>query len=144
MICIDTNVLLRYLLWDDEAQAVRADSVVNGDETVLITDVVLAEAVWTLAGSKYRLGKPDVVAAVERLFGEPNVRFEDDQVVWRALRAFRNAAPVRVGKRDRAADFADALIVYKALHTASAANDALNAVYTIDVAAWQLPHTEPP
>ena len=57
-------------MWDDEAQAVRADSVVNGDETVLITDVVLVEAVWTLADSKYRLGKPDVVAAVGRLFGD--------------------------------------------------------------------------
>ena len=144
MICIDTNVLLRYLLRDDEAQAVRADSVVNGDETVLIPDVVLVEAVWTLAGSKYRLGKSDIVATIESLFSEPNVRFENDQVVWRALRAFRNAAPVRVGKRNREADFADALIVYKALHTASAANDTLRAVYTFDVAARQLPHTEPP
>ena len=144
MICIDTNVLLRYLLRDDEVQADRADSVVNGDETVLITDVVLVEAVWTLAGSKYRLGKSDIVATIESLFGEPNVRFENDQVVWRALRAFRNAAPVRVGKRNREADFADALIVYKALHTASAANDTLRAVYTFDVAARQLPHTEPP
>ena len=144
MICIDTNVLLRYLLRDDEAQAVRADSVVNGDETVLIPDVVLVEAVWTLAGSKYRLSKSDIVATIESLFGEPNVRFENDQVVWRALRAFRNAAPVRVGKRNREADFADALIVYKALHTASAANDTLRAVYTFDVAARQLPHTEPP
>ena len=144
MICIDTNVLLRYLLRDDEAQAVRADSVVNGDETVLIPDVVLVEAVWTLAGSKYRLGKSDIVATIESLFGEPNVRFENDQVVWSALRAFRNAAPVRVGKRNREADFADALIVYKALHTASAANDTLRAVYTFDVAARQLPHTEPP
>ena len=144
MICIDTNVLLRYLLRDDEAQAVRADSVVNGDETVLIPDVVLVEAVWTLAGSKYRLGKSDIVATIESLFGEPNVRFENDQVVWRALRAFRNAAPVRVGKRNREVDFADALIVYKALHTASAAHDTLRAVYTFDVAARQLPHTEPP
>ena len=144
MICIDTNVLLRYLSRDDEAQAVRADSVVNGDETVLITDVVLVEAVWTLAGRKYRLGKSDIVATIEGLFGEPNVRFENDQVVWRALQAFRSAAPVRVGKRNKEADFADALIVYKALHTASAANDTLRAVYTFDVAARQLPHTEPP
>ena len=144
MICIDTNVLLRYLLRDDEAQAVRADSVVNGDETVLIPDVVLVEAVWTLAGRKYRLGKSDIVATIESLFGEPNVRFDNDQVVWRALRAFRNAAPVRVGKRNREADFADALIVYKALHTTSVANDTLKAVYTFDVAARQLPHTEPP
>ena len=144
MICIDTNVLLRYLSRDDEAQAVRAASVVNGDETVLITDVVLVEAVWTLAGSKYRLGKSDIAATIESLFGEPNVRFENDQVVWRALQAFRSAAPVRVGKRNREADFADALIVYKALHTASAANDTLRAVCTFDVAARQLPHTEPP
>ena len=40
MITVDTNVLLRYLLQDDEVQAERADAVFNGSETVLIRDVV--------------------------------------------------------------------------------------------------------
>ena len=47
-------------------------------ETLLITDVVLVETVWTLAGRKYRLAKAELVAVLERLFSEPNIRFEDD------------------------------------------------------------------
>ena len=43
MIAIDTNVLLRYLLRDDEAQAERARCIIECGERVLITDVVLAE-----------------------------------------------------------------------------------------------------
>ena len=39
------------------------------------------------------------------------------------------------------AGFADALIVYKALRTASDAGEALNAVYTFDTAMQRLPRT---
>ena len=52
VIPLDINVLLRYLLHEDEARAVRADAVFGFAEIVLITDVVLAETVWTLAGRK--------------------------------------------------------------------------------------------
>ncbi len=76
MIAVDTNVLLRYLLHDDEAQAARADAVFDAAETVLITDVVLVETVWTLVGRKYRLAKVELVVVLERLFSEPNIRFE--------------------------------------------------------------------
>ncbi|HFE38753.1 MAG TPA: PIN domain-containing protein, partial [Gammaproteobacteria bacterium] len=48
MIAIDTNVLLRYLLWDDKPQAAKADRLINGTEPVLVTDVVLVETLWTL------------------------------------------------------------------------------------------------
>ena len=136
MIAIDTNVLLRYLLRDDEDQTARADAVFDAAETVLITDVVLVEAVWTLAGRKYRLAKPELVAVLERLFGERNVRFEDNRAVWRALQAYRGAAGFAKG-----AGFADALIVFKALRAASDAGAALNGVHTFDEAMRRLPHT---
>ena len=136
MIAVDTNVLLRYLLHDDEAQAPRADAVFDAAETVLITDVVLVEAVWTLAGRKYRLGRADLVAVLERLFGERNVRFEDDRVVWRALQAYKTAAGSAKG-----AGFADALIVFKALRAASDAGEALTGVHSFDAAMQRLPHT---
>ena len=93
MIAVDTNVLLRYLLHEDEAQAARADAIFGAAETILITDVVLVETVWTLVGRRYRLAKADIVSVLERLFSEPNIRFEDDQVVWRASQAYRKAAP---------------------------------------------------
>lgn len=135
MIAVDTGVLLRYLLHDDEAQAARADAVFEGAESVLITDVVLAETVWTLAGRKYRLARADLAAVLERLFSEPNIRFEDDRVVWRALQAYRSAAPAK------GAGFADALIVFKALKAASDAGEALTGVYTFDAAMQRFPHT---
>ena len=146
MVTIDTSVLLRYLLHDDEAQATRADAVFDTAETVLVTDVVLVETVWTLSGRKYRLTKPELVAVLERLFSEPNIRFEDDRVVWRALQAYRGAASAEEGEAGLAngAGFADALIVYKALKTASEAREALNAVYTFDAAMQRLRHAAPP
>ena len=125
MIAVDTSVLLRYLLHDDEAQAARADAVFDAAETVLVTDVVLVETVWTLSGRKYRLAKAELVAVLERLFSEPNIRFEDDQVVWRALQAYRGAASAGEAGPAKGGGFADALIVFKALRAASDAGDAL-------------------
>ena len=141
MIAVDTSVLLRYLLHDDEAQSARADAVFDTAETVLITDVVLVEIVWTLAGRKYRLDKAELVVVLERLFSEPNIRFEDDQVVWRALQAYRGAASAGEAGFAKGAGFADALIVYKALRAATDAGEALNAVYTFDAAMQRFPHT---
>ena len=144
MIAVDTGVLLRYLLHDDEARAARADAVFDAAETVLVTDVVLVEAVWTLSGRKYRLAKSDLVAALERLFSEPNIRFEDDLVVWRALQAYRAAASTGTTGRSKGAGFADALIVYKALRVAANAGEALDAVHTFDAAMQEYPHTVAP
>ena len=143
MIAVDTNVLLRYLLHDDPAQAALADRVFGGDENVLITDVVLAEAVWTLVGRKYSLSAQGLVGVLERLFSEPNVRFEDDQVVWRALQAYRN---ILAGDGEPTAQigFADALIVSKAQRVASAAGETLNGVYTFDKAMQHLPGVTSP
>ena len=133
MIAVDTNVLLRYLLRDDEAQAERSRRLFEREERILVTDVVLAESVWTLIGRRYRASKADVVAVLEKLLQEPNVRFEDDEVIWSALQAYRQTAT----------DFADALIVHKALKTA-AIDDELTAVYTFDTTALQLPNTAEP
>lgn len=147
MIAVDTSVLLRYLLQDDEVQAVRADAVFDAAETVLVTDIVLVETVWTLSGRKYRLTKHDDLAAVlARQFSEPNIRSEDDRVVWRALQAHRGAASVEDGEAGLASGggFADALIVYKALRTASETREVLNAVYTFDAAMQRLRHAAPP
>ena len=144
MIAVDTNVLLRYLLHDDVAQAARADLVFDAEETVLITDVVLVEAMWTLAGRKYRLDKRELVAVIERLFGELNIRFEDDRVVWRALQAFRGDEPAGEGTPGQSAGFADALIAFKALQVASDSGERLRAVYTFDSGMQRFPYAASP
>ena len=143
MIAVDTNVLLRYLLHDDPKQAALADRIFAGVENVLITDVVLVEAVWTLVGRRCGLTAQRLVGVLERLFSEPNVRFEDDHVVWRALQAYRN---VMGGDGEPTAQMglADALNVSKAQRVASAAGETLNGVYTFDKAMQHLPGVTSP
>ncbi len=140
MIAIDTNVLLRYLLGDDEAQAEKAAKLVTGKELVLITDVVLAETIWTLKGKKYQLKKSELATVIQALFKEPNIRFEDGQTVWLALNNYRKAKPVK-GKE---ADFSDALIIQKAISIASAKKADFGGFYTFDVTAQKLPNTKVP
>ncbi len=118
---------------DDEAQAERARRIVEGGERVLISDVVLAETTWTLAGRRYRATRADLIDLVNNLLQDSNVRFEDDEVVWSALQAFRRTE----------ADFADALTMSKARKTA-ADGDEFGAFYTFDDAALLLPDTAEP
>jgi len=53
MIAVDTNVLVRLFGCDDEAQAVRAQGLLDAqaeeDGSLFISDAVLAEFAWTLA-----------------------------------------------------------------------------------------------
>ena len=65
-------------------------------------------------------------------------------VVWRALQAYRGAAPTGEAGLAKGAGFADALIVYKALRAASDAGEALNAAYTFDPAMQRFPNTASP
>jgi len=140
LIAIDTNVLLRYLLDDDKDQANKADKLINGNDVVLITDIVLVETIWTLKGKKYQLSKADLIMVIQALFKEPNIRFEDGKVVWIALNDYRKAQAVR-GKM---ADFSDALIVNKAKFIAGDKSAELCGVYTFDIAAQQLAGTKAP
>lgn len=144
MIAIDTNVLLRYLLWDNKAQSAKADRLINGSVPVLITDVVLAETLWTLKGKKYKLDKAAIIDVVNSLFEEANIRFEDGQTVWRALNDYQNAEPVKVGGKKKEADFSDALIVNKAKFYAVENGETLDGVYTFDFAAQAMPGTAKP
>ncbi len=140
MIAVDTNVLLRYLLNDDQEQAAIADKLINGKDIVLITDIVLLETLWTLRGKKYQLSKSDLISVIQALFKEPNIRFENGQVVWLALNDYRNAQPVS----GKLADFSDALIVNKAQFIACEKSAELSGVYTFDIAAQQLPGAKAP
>ena len=128
MIAVDANVLLRYLLDDDIEQSPRAARLFHRDDGILVTDVVLAETLWTLAGRKYRASRTDLAAVVDSLFREPVVEFEDRQAVWGALGDFEATA----------ADFQDALLLHKARSVAERAQEPLSALYTFDVAALEL------
>jgi predicted nucleic-acid-binding protein len=144
VIAVDTNVLLRYVLQDDPAQEAKARRIIQGSAAVLVTDVVLVEALWTLKGPKYRASKEDLITVVEGLFREPNILFEDAPTVWRALHDYRIAESVKVGGKRKNADFADALIVNKARFVAQTTSDHLYSVYTFDAAARTIDGTKAP
>jgi predicted nucleic-acid-binding protein len=144
MIAIDTNVLLRYLLDDDKTQSKKAAALINNDEDVLITDVVLAETIWTLRGKRYGQDKESIIKVVHSLFEEQNIVFESGQTVWRAVNDYNNAKAIKSGGKRKEADFADALIVNKARYTTNELGVEYGGAYTFDVAAQQIPGSKKP
>lgn len=140
MIAIDTNVLLRYLLDDDIEQSSKANHFIANKGKVLVTDAVLVETIWTLRGKKYQLKKSELVNVIQTLFQEPNIRFENGQVVWLALNDYRNVKSAK-GKE---ADFADALIVNKARYIAENQGHSFSGSYTFDRASQKIPGAKAP
>lgn len=88
MIALDTNVLVRFLVRDDDAQAERARCVLEhatqAGEACFISDVVVCELVWVLRRS-YKLPQDDVVAVVRRLLAARDLTFSDREQLGRAL-----------------------------------------------------------
>lgn len=141
MIAIDTNVLLRRVLQDDVDQATRARKLFESAESVLITDVVLVETVWTLRGKRYKATKEDIRALIISLLEEPNTVFESKHVIWSALNDFVAAKPVQTANGAKTADWADALIVNKAKSVARDGRLAYQGTSTFDLAALQIDGT---
>ena len=141
MIAIDSNVLLRYLLNDDKTQSKKTRELIQGGDTVLVTDVVLVETIWTLKGKQYKADKEAIIAILNGLFEEPYIVFENPNVVWAALNDYRKAKPVKVGGKNKVADFPDALIVNKARYIANSQSKPFENVYTFDQAALAIEGT---
>ena len=106
MIGIDTNILLRLWLNDDPAQNRRIDALlaVHGSTpgSLLVTDVVLAEAVWTLR-SAFDQDQDAVALAVRSILDESAFAFEDREAVNKALVLYQAGS----------CGFADCLVVAK-------------------------------
>jgi predicted nucleic-acid-binding protein len=103
MLGIDTNVLVRYLVRDDQSQYERARRLihreVNTGEPVLVSLLVLLEMEWVLR-SRYELAKPDIVAVLSSLLQTAELAFEDEPSVEHAIYSWKNSL----------AEFADCLI----------------------------------
>ena len=108
MIGLDTNVLVRFLVRDDEEQHARTVSLLgrgpDEGETFFVGDVVLAEVVWVLQG-RYRLPRAEITTALRALLEAEHLAFESTD---RCLRALRRFAAGRAG-------FADYLIAERSL-----------------------------
>lgn len=86
MRAVDTNVLVRCLTRDDEAQAASADAFIA--DGAWVSHVVLAETTWVLR-SVYDVGPAAIADAVEALLEHDRLVMQDSDAVWDAVRAFR-------------------------------------------------------
>lgn len=146
MIAIDTNVLLRHVLQDDELQSPQASQLLTANERVLVTDVVLVETIWTLSGKKYQASRDDIVKLINDLLGEPNIIFENPQAIWVALNDFRAEyeSSTSDGRKLKLPDFPDVLIINKAKQTAKQWGESLEAVYSFDTGALRVAGVKQP
>lgn len=107
MIALDTNVLVRLVTRDDEAQAQRAkaafDMHAGEDGGLFVADIVLVELCWTLAKG-YGLARPDIARTVRALLDNASIALESPAAVRNALASFDAGST----------DFPDCLIVAKA------------------------------
>jgi predicted nucleic-acid-binding protein len=104
VIGLDTHVIVRYLAQDDMRQAAVATRLIEGSLSAqargFVSIVTFAEVVWVMA-SNYRAARAAVADIVEGLLTAPQLAIEKADVIWRALRAFRESK----------ADFSDAVII---------------------------------
>jgi predicted nucleic-acid-binding protein len=129
MIAIDTNVLLRAILKDDEKQFAQVHAIFDQHDAILVTDVVLVETLWVLKGSAYNRDKKTLCEIVQALIEESHIHFESEDAVWSALEDYRDYAGLH---------FSDALIAHKSFSHGAAI------LYTFDVKAQQLRNVSAP
>ncbi len=95
MIGIDANILLRLWLNDDPVQNRRIDALLaahgNTPGALLVTDAVLAEAVWVLR-SAFAQDTAAQLLAVRSLLDETAFAFEDREAVVQAAALFEQSS----------------------------------------------------
>lgn len=102
MIGLDTNVLVRYVAQDDPKQSPKASALIESftiNSPGFVTAVSVIELVWVLQ-SCYESTKSQIILVLETLLRTRELKIENADVVWQALRLFS----------DSKADFADCLI----------------------------------
>ena len=103
MLGIDTNVLVRYLVRDDEAHFEKASRLIKREigtgEAVFVSLPVLLETEWVLR-SRYGLKKAEIVNAISGLLDTTEIQFEAESAIEESLKQWK----------DSTADFADCLI----------------------------------
>ena len=107
MIAVDTNVIVRFLVRDDEKQAEvayrRLKQAETNRERLFVPLLVILETIWVLE-SAYRKSRGEVLDALQDMRQMPVFEFEKDEVVERLLRDGRKYT----------ADLADILIAHSA------------------------------
>jgi predicted nucleic-acid-binding protein len=99
---LDTNVIVRYIVQDDVAQASKATALIESlseENPGFLSMVAVVELVWVIQGC-YDASKDETVAILDQLLRLKTLRLENVEVVTKALRSYTGSN----------ADFADCLI----------------------------------
>lgn len=103
MLGLDTNVLVRFLVRDDETQFEKARKLIRRETAagrpVFVGLLVLLETEWVLR-SRYGLSKAEILGAFGSLLDADDLRFENEPAIEEALYVWK----------DNPAVFADCLI----------------------------------
>ncbi|TFH14900.1 MAG: PIN domain-containing protein [Lentisphaerales bacterium] len=126
MIAVDTNIIVRFLVRDDEKQADavrrRLKQAEKNRERLLVPLLVILETIWVLE-SAYDKSRSDILDSIRDMRQMPVFEFEADAAVESLLRD---------GERYKA-ELADILIA----HSAQAAG--CDSAITLDKGAAKLP-----
>ncbi len=103
MKALDTNVLIRFLVQDDPAQAQAASHYLRThctrDQPGFINRIVLCEIVWVLE-SAYGYSRAQIAEVIEKLLQTSQLTIDASEAAWIALAQYAKET----------VDFADALI----------------------------------
>lgn len=103
MIALDTNIILRLIVEDDEAQTECVRAFLKRDDNQqdppFVSDLVLVETAWVLR-STYGFTRDEVGECLLDLFLNTTFEFEGDDYLLEALQVYMNTN----------ADFADIMI----------------------------------
>ena len=81
MIAVDTNVIVRWIVRDDEDQAAIADTVMQ--EPVLLSLTVLVEVAWVLGSRRYGMSRSTLAAILSDVVDTRTVHVEREaDVRW--------------------------------------------------------------
>ncbi len=125
MPALDTNVLVRYVVQDDEAQLAAARRLIRKSigegQTLFVPVTVVLELEWVLRSS-FEYSRDETMAILSNLFSAAELTFESERALEVALHLYR----------DGSADFADCL------HVALAAQARELPLWTFDKRAGKL------
>jgi predicted nucleic-acid-binding protein len=100
-IALDTNVLVRYLLRDDQRQADIAEEALDAADRIIVSTIVLCETVWVLRRF-YKLGHDLIAKTLRDFLSSYDVDVD------------RLAAEVGLRRLEQGGDFADGVILLDA------------------------------
>lgn len=115
MIGIDTNILVRTFINENEIQSHKALKLIQQQHPIYISAIVFCETIWVLK-SRYNFNKTELMECVEKILKASHFHIQYRDAMWAAFHEFQHIN----------ADFSDCVI------GAVAKLDACDAVMTFD------------